>query len=128
MDTSNALTVKAMTAVTDRPIGILQDNPKGATGVPVAATVAFAGVSKAIAGSGGWTRGDRLGVTAAGALITLSEAIATNNNCYIVAVALDSASAADMNFLREFRRLSGLPVASRGEAETIRKAALHTEP
>jgi hypothetical protein len=26
-----------------------------------------------------------------------------------------------MNFLRELRRLSGLPVASRGEAETIRK-------
>ncbi len=96
LDTSNALTVKAIAAVTNRPIGILQDNPLGATGKPVPATVAYVGITKAIAGTGGWTRGDRLGVNATGGLITLTEAIATTNNCWIIAVALDSASASDI--------------------------------
>jgi hypothetical protein len=34
---------------------------------------------------------------------------------------MDAASGADMNFLRELRRVSKSPVASHGEAETIRK-------
>ena len=95
-DTSNAFTVKAVSAVTDRPLGILQDNPKGATGAPVAATVVVFGTCKAIAGSGGWTRGDRLGVDSSGALVTITEAVATNNNAYTIAIALESASAGDI--------------------------------
>lgn len=93
IDTAHALTVVINSANTDRPIGILQDNPKGATGVPVPATVAYTGICKAVVGANGWTRGDRLGVDGSGGLITLTEAIATTNNCWICAVALDTASA-----------------------------------
>ena len=96
LDTSNALTVKAIGAVTDRPIGILQDNPKGTATARLAANVATSGICKAIAGTGGWTRGDRLGVDSTGKLVTITEAIATNDNAYTIAIALDSASASDI--------------------------------
>jgi hypothetical protein len=96
IDTSNALTVAAVSAVTDRPFGILQDNPLGASTARVAANVAIQGVCKAIAGTGGWTRGDRLGVDSGGALVTITEAIATNDNAYTIAMAIDSASSGDI--------------------------------
>ena len=100
LDTSTAFTVAAVSAVTDRPFGILQDNPKGATTARLAANVALFGVCKAIAGTGGWTRGDRLGVDSAGALVTITEAIATNDNAYTVAIALESASAGDIKLVQ----------------------------
>ena len=96
LDTANALTVKAISAVTDRPIGILQDNPKGTATARLAANVATSGVCKAMAGTNGWTRGDRLGVDSTGKLVTITEAIATNDNAYTIAIALDSASAGDI--------------------------------
>jgi len=102
LDTSNAYTVAAITAVTDRPYGILQDNPKGTSTARLAANVATIGFCKAIAGTGGWTRGDRLGVDSAGALVTITEAIATNDNAYTVAVALESASAGDIKMVQLF--------------------------
>jgi hypothetical protein len=95
MDTANALTVTAVTAVTNRPVGILQDNPKGTTTSRVAANVAHLGVCKAIC-SGGWTRGDRLGVTSTGALKTITETTNTTNTAYTIATALDSASDGDI--------------------------------
>ena len=95
LDTANALTVTAITAVTNRPIGILQDNPKGTATARVAANVAHLGVCKAIC-SGGWTRGDRLGVTATGALKTITEATQTTDTAYTIAVAIDSASDGDI--------------------------------
>ena len=102
LDTSVALTVKAVSAVTDRPIGILQDNPLGTATVRKAANVAVSGVCKAIAGASGWTRGDRLGVDSGGALVTITEAIATNDNAYTIAVALESASSGDIKLVQLF--------------------------
>ena len=90
-DTSNALTITAITAVTNRPIGILQDNPLGATGDPVPATVAYMGVTKAVVGTGGWTRGQTLGVSSTGTLIALTEGITASQTLYIIGVALDTA-------------------------------------
>ena len=96
LDTGNALTVTAITGVNDRPFGILQDNPKGTSTSRLAANVALLGVCKATAGANGWTRGDRLGVDSTGKLVTITEAIATNDNSYTIAIALDSASAGDV--------------------------------
>ena len=102
LDTATAYTVAAISAVTDRPFGILQDNPKGTATARLAANVALFGVCKAIAGTGGWTRGDRLGVDSAGALVTITEAIATNDNAYTIAVALESASSGDIKLVQLF--------------------------
>jgi len=102
LDTATAFTVAAISAVTNRPFGILQDNPKGTATARLAANVALFGVCKAIAGTGGWTRGDRLGVDSAGALVTITEAIATNNDAYTIAIAMESANAGDIKFVQVF--------------------------
>jgi hypothetical protein len=96
MDTANDRTVTAITGVTDRPIGILQDDPKGTATLKVAANVAVEGPCKAIAGSGGWTRGQRLGVDSTGKLVAITEAIATNDDAFTIAWAIDTASANDI--------------------------------
>jgi len=88
LDTATAFTVAAVNAVTNRPFGILQDNPKGTATARLAANVAIFGICKAIAGTGGWTRGDRLGVDSAGALVTITEAIATNDDAYTMLLRL----------------------------------------
>ncbi len=68
-------------------LGILQNKPS-ASGQ--AASVAIAGIGKALVGAGGWSSGDMLTATTGGALIAT-----TTNNHQIVGIADEDANAGD---------------------------------
>lgn len=52
LDTGNAEGIALCSATTDRCLGVLQNKPKGATGVPLAAEVLLLGISKMIVDGG----------------------------------------------------------------------------
>lgn len=67
--------------------GILQNKPTSGQ----AADVCIFGITKALAGSGGWTAGNSLKVDASGSLIATS-----SGDANVVAVAVETASAGDI--------------------------------
>lgn len=83
---SAANTVAQSTANTDVTVGFTQ-NPVTVAGEPV--TVRVAGYSLAVC-SGGWTKGDKLTPTTAGALVTTTTAAHK-----VCAIALEAASAGE---------------------------------
>ena len=79
-----------ITAITDKPVGILQDKP-AAQGR--AAELMADGISLMEAGSGGVTAGNTIGVDNAGKGISIAPGTATTQ--YLVGTALSTASAGD---------------------------------
>lgn len=90
IDTANADSVVLSTAITDHPIGILQNNPAAGGN----AEVMVAGVSKYIA-QGAITRGDMLGLgTTDGALTKI--VLGTDTTVQVIGQALDTVADGDI--------------------------------
>ena len=87
LDTAADNQVDLADATTDEAIGITQLNQSTVGGL---VTVKKYGQSLALAGAGGWTRGDKLTVTTSGALITTTTAAHK-----VAAIAGDTVSAGE---------------------------------
>jgi hypothetical protein len=68
LDTGNSDGIALCSATTDRCLGVLQNKPKGATGVPVAAEVLLLGISKVYVdgGAGAISIGSYIGTDTSG--------------------------------------------------------------